>query len=356
MKGPDPEIRTLRPTEREAFLDLLDGWKLRDGWRGRDFFRRYLELDPEYTDENVWVAEVGGRLVSCVQVFPRRLRSTAGEVPCGGIGSVFTAPSHRGRGLASRLLGAAAGAMRGRGMEVSVLVAARLDWYSGLGWRVWGPPQYRLHRIGRERGEAPSRRPPAAVERGAPAGGTAGGWELADVDPARDPAASEVLCELAARYGESVVGTVARGRSGWSASLRLAGNPEERFRAARVGGRTIAFVRACRLDGKRQVTEWAFDPGAESALAALLLDELPARGALPLPPVPDAALFGELERRGSVVERPTGAAWMLRCVDRDALARRLRVAPEEAGRLDEAVLLARLFPRERFGFWTADRF
>ena len=57
------EIRTLRPQEREALLDLLDGWPLADGWRGRDFFRRYLEDDPSYADEDVWVALDAGKLV-----------------------------------------------------------------------------------------------------------------------------------------------------------------------------------------------------------------------------------------------------------------------------------------------------
>ena len=61
------EIRTLRADEREALLDLLDAWDVGDGWPGgRAFFRRYLEDDPTFRDENVWVAADGGALVSCV--------------------------------------------------------------------------------------------------------------------------------------------------------------------------------------------------------------------------------------------------------------------------------------------------
>ena len=53
------EIRRLRPEDRPRWLALLDGWDVGDGWRGRDFFRRYVELDPTYADENVWVAAEG---------------------------------------------------------------------------------------------------------------------------------------------------------------------------------------------------------------------------------------------------------------------------------------------------------
>src|SRR4029453_16203186 len=72
------EIRTLRRDEREALLELLDGWPLADGWRGRDFFRRYLEADPTYEDANVFVAGGGGGVPSRGAV-PRRGHVRAGR-------------------------------------------------------------------------------------------------------------------------------------------------------------------------------------------------------------------------------------------------------------------------------------
>src|SRR4030095_9436356 len=59
--------------EREAVLTLLDDWPLGDGWRGRDFFRRYLERDPTSRDDNLWVAEHGGRLGWTLWPRPRPL-------------------------------------------------------------------------------------------------------------------------------------------------------------------------------------------------------------------------------------------------------------------------------------------
>jgi hypothetical protein len=47
---------------------------------------------------------------------------------------------------------------------------------------------------------------------------------------------------------------------------------------------------------------------------------------------------------------------MLRCLDRQALVLRLGLELADADRLTDDALLEQLFPRDRFGFWTADRF
>ncbi len=98
------DIRTLEAGERDAWLDLLDGWEMPDGWRGRDFFRRWIDHDPTWADENVWVAAENGELVSAVQIFPRELRVQDHSVPTGGIGSVYTRESRRREGVAGALL------------------------------------------------------------------------------------------------------------------------------------------------------------------------------------------------------------------------------------------------------------
>ena len=89
------EIRTLRRTEREPLLRLLDHWDVGDGWQGSSFFRRYQGDEPAFRDEQVWVAAEGEDLMSCIQIFPRPLQTPAGSVPMGGIGTVFTHPEAR---------------------------------------------------------------------------------------------------------------------------------------------------------------------------------------------------------------------------------------------------------------------
>jgi predicted N-acetyltransferase YhbS len=218
----DATIRTLRAAEREALLALLDGWQLSNGWRGRDFFRRYLEHDPTYRDDNVWVAEQGGRLVACVQIFPRRLRIGGAAVPVGGIGSVFTSEKVRGSGISSALLEAAADAMRARGMPLSLLFASRHAFYGRLGWLLWPRPRPLWLRGGR-----------AAEPDGA--------RRVESFDAGRD---LDAVMDLHARYSGSLDGTVVRDRALWCGQLHFAGNPDEDFLVARdAAGRVEADAR-----------------------------------------------------------------------------------------------------------------
>jgi predicted N-acetyltransferase YhbS len=301
--------RELEPGEEERLLDLLDGWPFGDGRRGRDFFRRYLEHDPAYQPRNVLVAEAGGALVSCVQVFPRTVRTLAGPRACGGIGSVFTAPGHRRTGTASELLRRAIAAMQARGMELSLLVAARLEWYGALGWK-----------------------PLSDVEVTVRAGSSAAaddGRELAvEVD-------LDAAIAIAAAYSATRLGSVVRDRAGWEASLRLAGDPDEELRVAPASGPVRAYLRLADLDGARRALEWGRTADGIDALADLVASQA-GRG-LVLPPLHDAELERALRARGCRLEaRRTGVAWM---------ARSLGETPVPA-----------LLPAEHFAFWPADRF
>lgn len=324
------ELRTLRRFEREPLLDLLDHWQMPDGWQGREFFRRYLEDDPTFSDENVWVAVDAGRLVSCVQVFPRPLQICGKAVPAGGIGSVFTLPDHRRSGVAGALLDHAVEAMSGSGLEISLLFAARIPWYTRLGWRSWVVTRTLLQRRGPV--------PPAAAA------------EILPFDPVRDLAAVKAIHR---HYSGALDGTVVRDEALWTASLANAGNPEEDFRVARVGGEVLAYARVAILEGFPIITEFGRGAGGAAALADLLaamVDEHAAAGNLHLDPELERAL----DSRGFSFHRGEDPTGMLRCIDAAALAERLGVEPPEGG--DPGSLLEAVLPAESFGFWTADRF
>jgi GNAT superfamily N-acetyltransferase len=324
------KLRTLRRAEREPLLDLLDHWQMPDGWQGRDFFRRYVEDDPTFVDENVWVAVEAGRLVSCVQIFPRPLRILGKEVPAGGIGSVFTLPDHRRSGVAGALLDHAVEAMSRSGLEISLLFAARIPWYTRLGWCSWVVTRTLLER-----------RDPVS-----PAADT----EILLFEPDRDLAAVKAIYQ---HYSGSLDGTVVRDESLWTASLANAGNPEEDFRVVRDGGEVLAYARTAILEGFPILTEFGHRPGSVAALADLLaamIDERAATGNLHLDPKLERAL----EARGFRLHRGEDPTGMLRCIDAVALAERLGVEPPEGGDPDR--LLEVVLPAESFCFWTADRF
>jgi GNAT superfamily N-acetyltransferase len=324
------ELRTLRRSERELLLDLLDCWELSDGWAGRDLFRRYIEDDPTFADENVWVAVDDGRLVSCVQIFPRPLLLRGRAVPTGGIGSVFTLPDYRRGGIAASLLERAVQAMFASGCELSLLFAARIAWYTRLGWHAWAVTRTLLAR--REAS------PPAA------------GVEIRRFDAARDLAAVKSIHRS---YSGAIDGTVVRDERLWTASLANAGNPEEDFRVARCGREVLAYARATVMEGFPIVMEFGRVAGGVAALADLLaamIEEHAAAGNLHLDPELERALEG----RGFSLHRGRDPTGMLRCIDPAALARRLDLEPPAEG--DPGGFLESVMSAERFGFWTADRF
>ncbi len=335
--------RTLRANEIEALLDLLDGWPFPAGQRGRDFFRRYIELDPAFEPRNVWVAEQAGELLSCVQIFPRRVRVGGRVLPMGGIGSVFTRQDSRRRGVAGALLERAIVAMREQGMVLSYLLAERLEWYGKHGYRPWSRGWRTLHWADRSMSAVSGAR---------------------RYDPATDRDGLERLWRVYAEgaAGVPLDGIVHRDAGGWRGSFQLAGNPDEDIRVADRGPEISAYVRVADIGGRLRVLEWGRDRDAAQALCELVAAAMAGRGVLSirLPLVRDEVLEAAFADAGARIEtqpawdevppdtRPP-ATWMVRCLDDDALADRLGVAREDD-------VLTGCLPPERFAFWEADRF
>jgi len=369
------QFRVLQPGETERLLDLLDGWPFPDGQSGRSFFRRYVELDPTFRPDNVWVAEAAGELVSCVQIFPRRVRIRGVVVPMGGIGSVFTRHSHRRRGLAGALLERAIGAMRERGMVLSFLYADRLEWYGRYGYRPWSRGRRTLHLPTRGGGLQRTRSlqgepgmHPAREARGTCGAGDApdrsDSAEVRRYSAERDRRSLESLWRQYAdgAGGAALDGIVHRGADDWRGSFRLAGTPDEDIWIAERAGRVRACLRAADFDGHLRVLEWGRDPDGAGPLCDLLAAAMAGRGvrSIRLPMVRDRDVERRLLAAGARIEalpawdetapgqRPP-PTWMVRSLDDDALAGRLGLAPG-------GDLLARCLPPERFAFWDADRF
>ncbi len=341
-------LRVLRASEIDAVLDLLDGWPFPDGQRGRDFFRRYIELDPAFEPRNLWVAEQGDELVSCVQIFPRRVRVGGRVLPMGGIGSVFTRPDSRRRGVAGALLERTIEAMRERGMVLSYLLAERLKWYGLYGYRPWSRGWRTLHWP--DAHEPPVVSPVAGVRR---------------YDPATDRGELERLWGTYAEGagGRPLDGIVHRSSSeDWRGSFRLAGTPDEDIWIADDGSSRAAYLRVADFGGRLRVLEWGRERDAAPALCELVRTALAGRRveSIRMPLIRDEVLEGAFVAAGARIEtqpawdelppdaRPP-ATWMVRCLDDDGFASRLGVAGGED-------LLARCLPPERFAFWEADRF
>ena len=236
------ELRPARSSERDQVLDLLALW-----YGDRDFFARYNRYDPGFRDELCLVACEGGRIVATAQIFDRRVNLRGAAVAMGGIGSVYTMESYRGRGLGSALMQLGGHDHGTRGFEVSLLFAERLDFYARFGWRA---------------GDAPVQRARRHPDDAHICGVSARGFEQA-----RD------LGEVAALhrdYSGRFDGTVMRDLDEWRGNLRYAGNPGEYFIVCRrdEAGELTAYARAMqvprlsdgdgvRLRGGRRRTRWS---------------------------------------------------------------------------------------------------
>lgn len=343
-------IRRLERAERTEWLDLLDGWEQFDGWRGRDFFRRPIEDDPTYDDANVWVAEEAGRLICSVQIFPRELMARGVRVPTGGVGTVYTRSDRRGAGVASAVLERSIEDMRARGMEISLLFAARTRFYERLGWRSWPMRRDLLRRS---------------------AGVTPRPWAsdllVESFAPARD---LDAVVALHTETALGLAGAATRDAAAWRASLRLAGNPAEEFLVARAGRdrELLAYARAIRLNEALTIAEHGLrDAEAMAALCQAIVAPRTPDGLAPagkpsaafrsfavLSVAAEPGLLAALERGGFVCSPIEDSTPMLRCLDAQALARRLGVPVVSETSIDS--ILSRAFPRERFGYWLTDRF
>lgn len=356
------EIRTLKARERLEVASLLDGWRLAEGWTAGDRFRQQAEWDPTWHDENVLVAVDRGAIVAAVTIHPRQIRILGHAVPCGGAGSLYTAPTHRQGGLATELLERACEAMRERGLELAIAFPAAQSATPGFfekrGWFGWGGQQ--------------------TILRVDPEGRGAGGAvpeeiELLPVDPS-DERALQSVKSIHAAYSASRSGPLVRDDALWRAGLQATFAPREEFWIARRGGLTVAYARAALSDDVLTITELGRFEDGSTALAHLIAQLLTPRENDPLlpaggegrvasqqlrafavlPAFDDIGLTVALEH-GAIRSHPmdeTRAS--LRCANLMGFASRLDVdlLPGEDG----SAFLRRILPPDAMVFWPADRF
>jgi predicted N-acetyltransferase YhbS len=350
------EIRTLQARERETLLELLSSWEMSGGARRRAYFERQLEAEPDFREQNVWLALDRGEPIACAQIFPRRLRILGHEIPTGYLGNVFTKPSHRGRSIATGLVESAATAMRERGMELSVVFSDRPGLFHRLGWNSWTGARCILRRA--------DEKASALVERE-----DRSGIELVPFDRQRDRALAAVKA-IHSAYSGSRNGTVIRDDALWEATLELAGNPSEEFWVARRGGLAVAYARATLLGDGLTVTELGrfedgagalgrlvaglLEPRADDSLAPPGASSEQIRSFVVLPTFDDIGLTVGLEHLGITSHPVDDDSGRIRCLNVTALAARLDVdlLPGE----DEAGFLRRILPPDGFVFWPSDRF
>ncbi|MFQ5513020.1 MAG: GNAT family N-acetyltransferase [Myxococcota bacterium] len=316
-------IRTMSEDEAEALLDLLES-----AFGFRKLFERYLS-EGLFRSEDTLLATREGRRLACVQLCFKRIALRGETIPIAGIGSVGTAPEARRQGLATRLLEYALERIADSGAALVLLFTGLHGFYGRLGFHPLPQRRWRLRRP----------RPLPNLPHGS--------FE-------RDADADDLLrvMELYASYCRGFEASTLRDAAYWSAQLRYAGGPGERFRLVERRGIPVAYARLIEENGYQAVIEFARAPDAAEELAALLCAMAPTDGGLLLPATPDL----ELEQALALVT-PGLAEWMdpsplWRVVDAEPL-RRLEDVPANA---DDAALLAATVGGPRSVYWPSDRF
>ena len=123
----------LAPAERAQLMDLFVA-----AWPAEAFTAD--DLDHAIGGVH-WVAEVDGLLVGHASVVERLLEADGRPMRTGYLEAVATLPAWRGRGIATRLLGAADEHIRA-GFELGALSTGAHGLYERLGWERWRGPTF----------------------------------------------------------------------------------------------------------------------------------------------------------------------------------------------------------------------
>jgi predicted N-acetyltransferase YhbS len=247
------ELRTAHSAEREEVLDLLTLW-----YGDRSFFARYNTNDCYFRDELCLVAREGGRLIATAQIFDRRVMLVGQAFRTAGLGSVFTHPDYRGRGIGSALISFALATMEREGFEVSLLFSDRLNFYGRFGWRS-------VPRI-------------ISIISPSPHDCRASSIAFRRFEHERDLAqVSQIYGQYSGRFNTTVV----REPSYWLGNLVYAGNPDEFFIVAagdeHPAASITAYARVIRYFQMPLVMEHGYAPGRERDMAALFAEMLALR-------------------------------------------------------------------------------
>jgi GNAT superfamily N-acetyltransferase len=318
------QVREMKREDRGPVLDLLE-----HAFGLRELFERYMDFDPAFAYGDYLLALDGDAPVACLQIFDKTIRLRGEAVRLGGIGSVATRASHRGRGLSSDLLERALERMRGRKMWLSLLFAAPVaPLYERLGWHRVPAPLLRL---------TPAKRSSTPPPQSGRAFRPEDLWQVN---------------ELYRAYSGALSGPTLRDASYWRGQLHTAGTPEEDFRVAARDGAIVAYARVASFNGRLRALEYGRDARGAEALAELLASHAYGPHALHAPFVRDPEVGGALERRGIELSLARDPSPMWRVLERLPLAR-LAGVPDSC---PDSELLATLVGDGAATYWPSDRF
>ena len=236
------ELRACRnASDLEQVVDLCD--RAFDG-TPREYFERHILRDPTLRPEDTLVIAKDGKLVSSVQIFPRKFWVEGRVMAFAGIGNVSTDPAERKHGHAARLMEEAVKRMRSQGYAFSMLTTTINSYYEKFGY-VTVPRQAVTFT-----GVSPKR-----------------ALGVRHFVQGSDFASVRVIYES---YNGENAGPVVRDEQYWLGQLDFCGEDPDKFLVLERDGRTVAYIRGNIEKGVLQVLEFGTLEDAPASFEAMV--------------------------------------------------------------------------------------
>lgn len=216
----------------------------------REYFERHVLDDRTLQPDDTRILIRNGRLLSSVQIFPRRVRIGDRHVLCGGIGNVATDTGARGAGLASMVMQDAIDQLRARRVPMAMLTTTLNGYYERFGFTTVERQLFTIADVAGDAGPGIRR------------------FAITDLPEVR---------AIYDEYNDGNAGSVVRDDSYWHAQLDFCGEDRDKFLVLERAGRVEAYIRSVVRKGRLSILEFgaradiptAFDGllGATAALA-----------------------------------------------------------------------------------------
>jgi len=236
------ELRACRNrSDLEQVVELCD--RAFDG-TPRESFERHILRDPTLRPEDTLVIAKDGKLVSSVQIFPRKFWVEGRVVKFAGIGNVSTDPGERKHGYAGRLMVEAVNRMRSQGYAFSMLTTTINRYYEKFGYVT--VPRQSVTFTGVSPKRAPGVRPFVRES---------------------DVASVRAIYES---YNGENAGPVVRDEQYWLGQFDFCGEDLDKFLVLERHGKIVAYIRGNIEKGSLQVLEFGAVEDVSASFEAMV--------------------------------------------------------------------------------------
>ena len=135
-------ITHVEPEDRAGFLDLVNAEIRPDRAKTHAVDDFPVILGPQNSPWQLIYKTQEGRIAGCIAALIRSVKTSSGELPVAGVGSVVTHPDFRGQGISRRLQNALLERLRGKNIPLAVLWTDQPEIYAGRGFQ---PAGWEIH-------------------------------------------------------------------------------------------------------------------------------------------------------------------------------------------------------------------